>query len=143
MNVDILKILPHRYPFLMVDRILDWKKGKSIKALKNISFNEQFFLGHFPEKPIMPGVLIIEALAQSAGILLFLSFREENKNYIAYLTGVDNMRFKRQVIPGDTLILEVRLKQSLRNIFKFDGVAKVNDDIVAGGEITLALGGEF
>ncbi|MCS7201859.1 MAG: 3-hydroxyacyl-ACP dehydratase FabZ [Dictyoglomus sp.] len=140
MTVDIFKILPHRYPFLMIDRILEWKKGESIKAIKNVSINEHFFMGHFPEKPVMPGVLIIEALAQSAGILMFLSFAEENKNYIAYLTGVNNMKFKKQVLPGDVLVLEVKLKQKLRKIFKFEGVAKVGDDIVAGGEITLALG---
>ncbi|MEN2984075.1 MAG: 3-hydroxyacyl-ACP dehydratase FabZ [Dictyoglomaceae bacterium] len=140
MTVDIFKILPHRYPFLMIDRILEWKKGESIKAIKNVSINEHFFMGHFPEKPVMPGVLIIEALAQSAGILMFLSFAEENKNYIAYLTGVNNMKFKKQVLPGDVLVLEVKLKQRLRKIFKFEGIAKVGDDIVAGGEITLALG---
>ncbi len=140
MSIDILKILPHRYPFLMIDRVLEWKKSESIKALKNVSINEYFFKGHFPDKPIMPGVLIVEALAQSAGILMFLSFAEEGKNYLAYLVGIDNMKFKKHVLPGDTLILEVKLKQSLKNIFKFDGVAKVNNDIVAGGEITIALG---
>ncbi|MCX7845387.1 MAG: 3-hydroxyacyl-ACP dehydratase FabZ [Dictyoglomaceae bacterium] len=140
MNIDIFRILPHRYPFLMIDRVLELKKGESIKTLKNVSINEPFFIGHFPEKPVMPGVLIIEALAQSAGILIFLSYAEEGKNYFAYLTGVNNMKFKKQVLPGDTLILEVKLKQSLKNIFKFDGVAKVDNDIVAGGEVTLALG---
>lgn len=140
MNVDIFNILPHRYPFLMIDRVLEWKKGESIRTLKNVSINEYFFIGHFPERPVMPGVLIIEALAQSAGILMFLSFAKEDKKYIAYLTGVNNMKFKKQVIPGDSLILEVKLKQSFKNIFKFDGVAKVNNNIVAGGEITLALG---
>ncbi|PMQ01847.1 MAG: 3-hydroxyacyl-[acyl-carrier-protein] dehydratase FabZ [Dictyoglomus sp. NZ13-RE01] len=141
MNVDILKILPHRYPFLMVDRVIEFKKGESIKTIKNVSYNEQIFQGHFPEYPIFPGVLIIEALAQSAGILLFLSFGEEGKKYIAYLTGVDGVKFRKQVTPGDVLTLEVTLKKSLKNIFKFDGVAKVGDEVVAGGEITLALGG--
>lgn len=140
MSIDILKILPHRYPFLMIDRVLEWKKSESIKTLKNVSIDEYFFTGHFPDNPIMPGVLIVEALAQSAGILMFLSFAEKDKNYLAYLTGIDNMKFKKQVLPGDTLILEVKLKQSLKNIFKFDGVAKVNNDIVAGGEITIAVG---
>ncbi len=140
MSIDILKILPHRYPFLMIDRVLEWKKNESIKTLKNVSINEIFFTGHFPDNPIMPGVLIVEALAQSAGILMFLSFPEKDKNYLAYLTGIDNMKFKKQVLPGDTLILEVKLKQSLKNIFKFDGLAKVNNDVVAGGEITIAIG---
>jgi 3-hydroxyacyl-[acyl-carrier-protein] dehydratase len=137
---EIFKMLPHRYPFLLVDKILEVKKGESIKTLKNVTINENFFVGHFPEKPIMPGVLIIEAMAQSAGLLLFLSFAEEKKKYIAYLTGIDNVKFKKPVIPGDSLILEIKLKQKLKKIFKFEGLAKVNEELVAGGEITLALG---
>ncbi|HOP95495.1 MAG: 3-hydroxyacyl-ACP dehydratase FabZ [Dictyoglomaceae bacterium] len=140
MDVDILKVLPHRFPFLLVDKVLDFKEGEMIRAVKNVSYNDYFFMGHFPEKPIMPGVLIIEAMAQTAGLFLYLSYAEKKENYAAYLTGVDNMKFRKPVFPGDQLILEVKLEKSLQNIFKFHGLGKVEENLVAEGEITIALG---
>lgn len=141
-NIDILNILPHRFPFLFVDRIIEFEEGKSLKALKNVSYNDYFFLGHFPEKPIMPGVLIIEALAQAAGILLYLTYGKEKdpKKYIAYLAGVDNFKFRRPVLPGDSLVLEVKIVKAIRNIFKLEAKGRVDDKIVAEGEINIALG---
>lgn len=141
-KVDILSILPHRFPFLFVDKIIDFEEGKSLKAIKNVSYNDYFFLGHFPEKPIMPGVLIIEALAQAAGILLYITYGKEKdpKQYIAYLAGVDNFKFRRPVLPGDILVLEVKIIKAIRNIFKLEAIGKVDDKIIAEGEITIALG---
>uniref|UniRef100_A0A7C3SR43 3-hydroxyacyl-[acyl-carrier-protein] dehydratase FabZ n=1 Tax=Dictyoglomus turgidum TaxID=513050 RepID=A0A7C3SR43_9BACT len=143
-NIDITKILPHRFPFLLVDRVLDFKEGEWLKAIKNVTYNDYFFVGHFPERPIMPGVLIIEAMAQSAGIFLFLSYGKDKRDneYIAYLAGVNNVKFRKPVIPGDQIILEVKLKQTVRNIYKFDAICRVDDNIVADGEITIALGGK-
>jgi 3-hydroxyacyl-[acyl-carrier-protein] dehydratase len=101
-NIDITKILPHRFPFLLVDRVLDFKEGEWLKAIKNVTYNDYFFVGHFPERPIMPGVLIIEAMAQSAGIFLFLSYGKDKRDneYIAYLAGVNNVKFRKPVTPG-------------------------------------------
>lgn len=141
-SVDILKILPHRFPFLLVDKVLEYKEGESLKALKNVSYNDYFFMGHFPDKPIMPGVLIVEALAQSAGILLYLTYgkNKDPREYLAYLAGVNNFKFRRPVLPGDNLILEVKIKQAVRGVFKLDTKGIVDDKIVAEGEIIIALG---
>lgn len=134
-NVDInqiLKHLPHRYPFLMVDRVLEYHPGESLVALKNVSYNEPYFLGHFPQKPVMPGVLILEALAQATGLLAFRSVeRQADRDSLYYFVGVDEARFKRPVEPGDQLILEARLKRAKRGIWVFDTLARVGDQTAA------------
>lgn len=129
---QILKHLPHRYPFLMVDRVLEYHPGESLIALKNVSYNEPYFLGHFPQKPVMPGVLILEALAQATGLLAFRSVeRQADRDSLYYFVGVDEARFKRPVEPGDQLILEARLKRSKRGIWVFDTLARVGDQTAA------------
>lgn len=136
---EILEYLPHRYPFLLVDRVLTVEPGRSLTGLKNVSFNEPFFLGHFPQRPIMPGVLILEALAQATGILAFKSEGQRpDHRSMYYLVGVDSARFKRPVGPGDQLILEVRLDRIKRGIGKFFGEAKVDGQLVATAELMCA-----
>jgi 3-hydroxyacyl-[acyl-carrier-protein] dehydratase len=136
---EILRYLPHRYPFLLIDRVLTIKPGQSLTGLKNVSFNEPFFLGHFPQCPIMPGVLILEALAQATGILAFKTEGEiPDKLFMYYLVGIDKARFKRPVEPGDQLILEVSLKRILRGIGKFTGEAKVDGLVVASADLMCA-----
>ncbi|WP_297915101.1 3-hydroxyacyl-ACP dehydratase FabZ [Thiomonas sp.] len=133
---QIQKLLPHRYPFLLVDRVVEFEKGERILAYKNVSFNEPYFTGHFPQKPIMPGVLILEALAQAAGILAFgtLDVQAEDDS-VYYLVGVDGARFKRPVEPGDQLMLDVRLTRHMRNIYKFQAVARVGEEMAAEAEL--------
>ena len=137
---EILKQLPHRYPFLLVDRVLEIDKGKTIKALKNVTINEPFFVGHFDGYPVMPGVLMIEALAQAAGILAVKTHdgdvRKENALY--FFVGIDNCRFKRQVVPGDQLILEVEMLRVARGIGKFKAVAKVDGEVAAEADLMCA-----
>lgn len=136
---EILEYLPHRYPFLLIDRVLSIEPGQSLIGLKNVSFNEPYFLGHFPQRPIMPGVLILEALAQATGILAFKSEGERpDHRSMYYLVGVDRARFKRPVEPGDQLILEVRLDRIKRGIGKFFGEAKVDGQLVATTELMCA-----
>jgi 3-hydroxyacyl-[acyl-carrier-protein] dehydratase len=136
---EILDYLPHRYPFLLIDRVLSIEPGQSLIGLKNVSFNEPYFLGHFPQRPIMPGVLILEALAQATGILAFKSEGERpDHRSMYYLVGVDRARFKRPVEPGDQLILEVRLDRIKRGIGKFFGEAKVDGQLVATTELMCA-----
>lgn len=136
----ILKLLPHRYPFLLVDRVKALEAGKSITALKNVTINEPFFVGHFQDYPVMPGVLIVEALAQAAGILAVKTHdgdvRQENALY--FFVGIDNCRFKRQVIPGDQLILEVEMLRASRGIGKFRAVARVDGEIAAEADLMCA-----
>ena len=128
--LEIQKYLPHRYPFLLVDRVITLEKDKSIVALKNLSFNEPFFQGHVPEQPIMPGVLMIEALAQASGILAYASIgRYPGDNDVHYLAGVDEARFKRIVVPGDQLQLRVEITRARRDLWKFAGEASVNGQI--------------
>lgn len=135
---QIQDIIPHRYPFLLVDQVLELSiEDKTIKALKNVSANEMHFMGHFPQKHVMPGVLIVEALAQ-AGAILLLSF-DEFKGKIAYFAGIDNVRFKQQVIPGDTLILKVELLKMKGPIGIAQAKAYVNDKVVVSGEIKFAV----
>ncbi|HEY3375690.1 MAG TPA: 3-hydroxyacyl-ACP dehydratase FabZ [Candidatus Aquicultor sp.] len=134
---EIQKIIPHRYPFLLVDRILELEPGKRAKGLKNVTVNEPFFVGHFPEYPVMPGVLIVEALAQ-VGAVSILSV-EANKGKIAFFGGIDGFRFKRQVMPGDQLTLEVEITKSRGPIGKGTAVATVDGDVVAQGELTFAV----
>ncbi len=137
--VDILKYLPHRYPFLLIDRVLTYEPGQSLVGLKNVSFNEPYFPGHFPQQPIMPGVLILEALTQAAGLLAFKTDQEVSGfRSLYYLVGVDNARFKRPVGPGDQLILEVVLDRAKRGVGKFSAQAKVDGKLVASAEIMCA-----
>lgn len=132
----ILDILPHRYPMLLVDRVSEYTPGKTLVAIKNVTHNEPFFQGHFPQKPIMPGVLILEAMAQAAGLLAFYSgkFILDGES-VYYLVGIDKARFRQPVTPGDQLVLEVELKRERRGIFRFDTVAKVANRLVAQAEI--------
>jgi 3-hydroxyacyl-[acyl-carrier-protein] dehydratase len=135
---EILKRLPHRYPFLLVDRVLECISGQSIRALKNVTFNEEFFSGHFPHRPVMPGVIIIEALAQAAGILAFHTggvIPDENTKF--YFVGIDKARFRKPVVPGDQLILTARVERSLKGIWKFSTAALVGNDEVASAEMML------
>jgi 3-hydroxyacyl-[acyl-carrier-protein] dehydratase len=136
----ILKQLPHRFPFLLVDRVLELDKGKRIKALKNVTINEPFFVGHFPHRPVMPGVLMLEALAQAAALLAFDALdTSPTDEMVYYFAGIDGARFKRPVEPGDQLILEVELLRMKAGIFKFKGAAKVGDELAAEAELTCAM----
>jgi len=135
MNIkEIMGLLPHRYPFLLVDRVLECEAGKRLVAIKNVTFNEPFFQGHFPGKPVMPGVLIIEALAQATGLLARCS-TEAPEDSIYLLVGVDNARFKRPVEPGDQLRFEVELQKCRRDIWVFNGKALVDGKVAASAEI--------
>lgn len=135
---EIQKIIPHRYPFLLVDRIIEIEEGKRVVGLKNVSINEEFFNGHFPGYPVMPGVLIVEALAQ-VGAVAMLQI-EENRGRLAFFAGIDNCRFKRQVVPGDQLRLEVEITRMRGTIGKGKAVATVDGEIACETEITFALG---
>lgn len=137
---DILKHLPHRYPMLLVDRVLDVAPGKSIRAMKNVSINEPFFNGHFPHYPVMPGVLIIEALAQAAGILSFQTMgRLHDDSTVYYFVGIDGARFKRPVVPGDQLILEAEILRQARGIGKYKARALVDGQVAAEAELMCTL----
>jgi 3-hydroxyacyl-[acyl-carrier-protein] dehydratase len=138
---EILKYIPHRYPFLLVDRVVDFESGKRISVLKNVTINEHFFMGHFPNYPVMPGVLIIEAMAQSAGMLTILTNGPHSKEELYFFAAVNNAKFKRQVIPGDTLIFDIELSKSLRGVSIYKANARVSDKVVAIAEITLAKKG--
>ena len=135
----ILKRLPHRFPFLLVDRVLDIVPGKSVRALKNVTINEPFFPGHFPGRPVMPGVLIIEALAQAAGVLAFVTadvYPDENSRF--FFVGIDEARFRRPVEPGDQLILNATLTRNLKGIWKLDTEATVDGNVVCSAVMMLA-----
>ena len=137
---QILKQLPHRYPFLMVDRVLEIDKGKSIKALKNVTINEPFFEGHFPHRPVMPGVLMLEALAQAAALLAFDALdASPNDQSVDYFAGIDAARFKRPVEPGDQLLLEVELLRMKAGIFKFKTRGSVAGETAVEAELTCAM----
>lgn len=131
----IMEFLPHRYPFLLVDRVSECIPGESLTALKNVSFNEPYFQGHFPGQPIMPGVLIMEALAQATGLLSFCTMKEDRKDKLYVLVGIDKARFRGQVVPGDQLMLEVTLKRTMRGIWMYKGVATVDGNVVAEAEL--------
>jgi beta-hydroxyacyl-ACP dehydratase FabZ len=131
----ILSLLPHRYPFLLVDRVLDWVPGQKIMALKNVSFNEPFFLGHFPGAPIMPGVLIVEALAQAGGVLFMANREKITERTLMYFMGLDKVKFRKQVIPGDQLILEVEIIKQRAKVIKLAGIAKVDGQVAAEAEL--------
>lgn len=132
----VLSLLPHRYPFLLVDRVIDYETDDYLVAVKNVTFNEPFFVGHFPARPVMPGVLIVEALAQATALLAMESRPEEvGKKALYYFVGIDKARFKRTVEPGDQLTLDVRLKKVRRGIWLFSGEARVEDQIVATADL--------
>ena len=136
----IMRRLPHRYPFLLVDRVLEMTKGESIVALKNVTMNEPFFPGHFPNHPVMPGVLIIEALAQAAGILAFESTDTPvTENTVVYFVGIDNARFKRPVTPGDQLRMEASITKNMRGIWKFAAKAMVDGQLACEAELMCTL----
>lgn len=137
---QILKQLPHRYPFLLVDRVLELEKGKRIKALKNVTINEPFFTGHFPHRPVMPGVLMLEALAQAAALLAFDTMGEApDSKSVYYFAGIDGARFKRPVEPGDQLTLEVSLDRMKAGIFKFGARAKVGEETAVEAELMCTM----
>ncbi|MGC4027590.1 MAG: 3-hydroxyacyl-ACP dehydratase FabZ [Steroidobacteraceae bacterium] len=134
----ILKYLPHRYPFLLVDQVLEFKSGESIRALKNVTFNEPHFTGHFPERPVMPGVLILEALAQAAGILVFGTLRKvPNANTRFYFAGIDGCRFRRPVVPGDQLLLTAKVERNMKGIWRLSSVAYVGEAEAASATLML------
>lgn len=136
---QIMSMLPHRYPFLLVDRVLTFEPGKSLRAIKNVSFNEPFFQGHFPGNPVMPGVLIIEAMAQASGLLVQLSASQTSKDQqLYYLVKVDKARFNRIVSPGDQLVMEITQKRMLRRMGLFEGRAFVDGVEVASAELLCA-----
>lgn len=135
---EILELLPHRYPFLLVDRILDFKENKFIRAVKNVSINEPFFQGHFPGKPIFPGVLILEAMAQATGILAFKSVGKLELGELYYFAGIDEARFKRPVVPGDQMIMEIIFKKTRCGLTRFQGVAMVDEKIVCEATMMCA-----
>jgi len=137
-SIDIRKILsflPHRYPFLLVDRVLECIPGQKIKALKNVTFNEPFFQGHFPEAPIMPGVLIVEAMAQAGGVLFMANRETRSERTLMYFMGLDKVKFRKPVVPGDQLILEVEIIKLRAKVIKLAGVAKVDDQVAAEAEL--------
>lgn len=138
MELDInrvMELLPHRYPFLLVDRIVELEHGKSLSAIKNVSINEPFFEGHFPGRPIMPGVLILEAMAQATGLLAFSDMGDGHKDKLYLLVGIDKSRFRGQVLPGDQLRLNINLKRSMRGIGIFHCEALVDGELVAEAEM--------
>jgi 3-hydroxyacyl-[acyl-carrier-protein] dehydratase len=137
---EILQYLPHRYPFLLIDRVLELEAGKRIVAIKNVAINEPFFQGHFPDNPIMPGVMILEAMAQAAAILSYKTFnRGSTENLLYYFVGIDKARFKRPVTPGDQLVLDVAMIRSVRGIGKFRAEARVGDGVVAEAELLCTI----
>ena len=141
MNIhEILDYLPHRYPFLLIDRVIECELGKRIRALKNVSVNEPYFNGHFPYYKVMPGVLVVEAMAQAAAILSFRSMgiKPDDKS-VYYFAGIDRARFKKPVIPGDQLVLEVSIERTLRSVVKYAGKAYVGENLVAEANLLCTL----
>ncbi|WP_198971593.1 3-hydroxyacyl-ACP dehydratase FabZ [Xylophilus sp. ASV27] len=137
---QILKQLPHRYPILLVDRVLELEQGKSIRALKNVTINEPFFTGHFPHRPVMPGVLMLEAMAQAAALLAFdtMGVTPDDKT-VYYFAGIDGARFKRPVEPGDQLVMDVTLERMKAGIFKFKGVTRVGTEVACEAELMCTM----
>lgn len=137
---QILKLLPHRYPILLVDRVLSIEKGQRIQALKNVTINEPFFTGHFPHRPVMPGVLMLEAMAQAAALLTFdtLGVAPDDKT-VYYFAGIDGARFKRPVEPGDQLVMDVSLERAKAGIYKFKGTTRVGDEVACEAELMCTM----
>ncbi len=139
MNItEIQELLPHRYPFLLIDRVTDYEEAKYLVGLKNVSVNEPQFTGHFPQLPIFPGVLILEAMAQATGLLAFKSFGASQENELYYFASIDNAKFRKPVVPGDQLIIEVEFLKERRGIALFNGVAKVDGEVVCSAELKCA-----
>lgn len=139
----VMEFLPHRFPFLLVDRVLACEPGESLRALKNVTVNEPFFPGHFPGRPVMPGVLILEALAQACGILAFITADEKpNEDTGVYFVGIDRARFRRPVVPGDQLILEIDFDRRIRDIWRFDARATVDGQVAADARLMVATKGK-
>ena len=137
---DILDTLPHRYPFILVDKVLELIPNRKIRAVKNVTINEEFFIGHFPHYPVMPGVLIIEALAQAAGLLSFKSMNESaNEESLYFFVGIDNCRFKRPVGPGDVLALNVQIEKVKGGVWKYQATAEVEQKVCAQAQLMCAL----
>lgn len=137
--LEVLKYLPHRYPFLLIDRVTELVPGERLCGYKNVTYNEPYFQGHFPHRPVMPGVLILEALAQATGILAFKTTQSQpTERSLYYFVGIDNVRFKQPVIPGDRLDLEVKILRTVRGVWKFSGEATVDGKIVTAGELMCA-----
>jgi 3-hydroxyacyl-[acyl-carrier-protein] dehydratase len=133
---NVLKHLPHRYPMLLIDRVLDYTEDKSLVAIKNVSINEPFFQGHFPNRPVMPGVLVIEAMAQACGLLSFRTLDvQPGKTSVYLFVGIDKARFKRPVEPGDQLRIEVNITRKMHNIWKFSATAKVEDELCCSADL--------
>jgi 3-hydroxyacyl-[acyl-carrier-protein] dehydratase len=139
---EIMAILPHAYPFLLVDRIVEIEPGKRVVGIKNVTYNEPFFPGHFPGRPIMPGVLIVEAMAQTAGLLIFNSLPQEEHKKAVFFLGIDNVRFRKPVIPGDQLRMELEITRHRQSIWGFKGKALVDGNLVAEGDLMAMLGEE-
>lgn len=139
MNItEIQELLPHRYPFLLIDRVTDYQEEKYLTAIKNVSVNEPQFTGHFPQLPVFPGVLILEAMAQATGLLAFKSFGAPKDNELYYFASVDKAKFRKPVVPGDQLIIEVEFVKERRGIAAFNGTAKVDGEIVCSAELKCA-----
>ena len=136
---EIMKNLPHRYPFLLVDRILELEPGKKVVGLKNVTMNEPYFQGHFPGTPIMPGVLIIEAMAQAGGVLAIKSLPQGSEGALMYFMGLEQVKFRRQVVPGDQLILELEILKQRAKIMKFSGTAKVDGQLAAEAQLMATI----
>ena len=137
---QIKEYLPHRYPLLLVDRVLNWESGKSITAIKNVTINEEFFNGHFPHKPVMPGVMMIEAMAQTAALLSFLTMgHKPDHNSVVYFLGIDGARFKRPVEPGDQLKMEVEIIRAARGIYKYKAKASVDGQLAVEAELMCTM----
>ena len=137
--MNIQNYLPHRYPFLLIDKVIDIKKNKSIIAQKNVSYNEPFFQGHFPDYPVFPGVLLLEAMAQATAILDIESNDRDMSKQLYYFVGIDKARFKKQVVPGDIIIITAKLNQSKSDIHKFSSECHVNDEVVCTSELIGAI----
>lgn len=137
---EIITLLPHRYPFLLVDRILEVEMRKRIVGIKNVTFNEPFFQGHFPGRPIMPGVLIVEAMAQTAGVLAFLSLPEEQRDREVYFLGIDRVRFRRAVVPGDQMRMELEVVKQRKTVWGFSGKTLVGEEMACEAELLAMLG---
>jgi beta-hydroxyacyl-ACP dehydratase FabZ len=137
---DILAYLPHRYPFILIDRILELEPGKRVRGLKNVTINEPFFQGHFPDNPIMPGVMIIEAMAQAGGVLAIVSQPEQSNPHKIFFMGIERVKFRKPVIPGDQLLFEIRQLKRRGNVVKMDGTATVDGEVVAEGVLMASVG---
>lgn len=135
---EIQALLPHRYPFLMIDRVTDYEEGQTLTAYKNVSINEPLFTGHFPKMPIFPGVMILEAMAQATGLLAFKSFGAPSENELYYFASIDKAKFRKPVVPGDQLVLEVEFIKERRGIALFNGTAKVDGEVVCSAELKCA-----